>query len=83
LILINTIIPLQFTYAKSQGKDILDDLIGLLVAVPAENNVIIQKFSSIKTNNAFESQSLQLKNEYCNMSKCMECAIGISLIKQP
>jgi hypothetical protein len=61
LILINTIIPLQFTYAKSQGKDILDDLIGLLVAVPAENNVIIQKFSSIKTNNAFESQSLQLK----------------------
>jgi hypothetical protein len=45
LILINTIIPLQFTYAKSQGKDILDDLIGLLVAVPAENNVIIQKFS--------------------------------------
>jgi hypothetical protein len=84
LILINTIIPLQFTYAKSQGKDILDDLIGLLVAVPAENNVIIQKFSflGIKTNNAFESQSLlQLKNEYCNMSKCMECAIGISLIK--
>jgi hypothetical protein len=41
--LINTIIPLQFTYAKSQGKDILDDLIGLLVC-PAENNVIIQSF---------------------------------------
>ena len=85
LILINTIIPLQFTYAKSQGKDILEDLIGLLIKAPAENNIIIEKFSyfGIKASNAFDSQSLlQLKNEYCNMSKCMECAIGLSLLKK-
>ena len=30
LIIINTIIPLQFAYAKSQGKEISEDLIQLL-----------------------------------------------------
>jgi hypothetical protein len=54
LILINTNYSTAVYICKSQGKDILDDLIGLLVAV-AENNVIIQKFISGLTNNAFES----------------------------
>jgi hypothetical protein len=32
---------------------------------------------------AFDSQSLiQLKNEYCNKSKCLECRIGIELLKK-
>jgi hypothetical protein len=32
LILINTIIPLQFAYAKSQGKEVVDDLILLFTS---------------------------------------------------
>lgn len=84
LILINTIIPLQFTYAKSQGEDVVDDLISLLNAVTPEKNSIIEKFTSfgLKSNSAFDTQSLlQLKNEYCTKFKCMECMIGISLLK--
>ena len=49
-----------------------------------ERNTVIDKFKSfgITANNAFETQSLlQLKNEYCNKSKCLSCAIGIELIK--
>ena len=84
LIVINTIIPLQFAYAKSIGKEASEDLILLLNEVTSEKNAIIDKFTSfgIKPKNAFESQSLlQLKNEYCNKSKCLECAVGIELLK--
>lgn len=84
LIVINTIIPIQFAYAKSQGKEVPEDLIQLLSEVAPEKNAILDKFSSfgIKSKNAFETQSLlQLKNEYCNKSRCLECAIGIELMK--
>lgn len=85
LIIINTIIPIQFAYAKSQGKEISEDLIRLMQNVAPESNTIIQKFSSfgVKSKNAFDTQSLlQLKNEYCNKSKCLDCAIGIELLKK-
>ena len=85
LIIINTIIPIQFAYAKSQGKEISEDLIQLLEDVAPEKNSILDKFDSfgIKSKNAFETQSLlQLKNEYCNKSRCLECAIGMKLLKK-
>ncbi len=84
LIVLNTIIPLQFAYAKSQGKQVSEDLIAILNQVEPEKNSIIDKFSSfgIKPKNAFDTQSLlQLKNEYCNKNKCLDCAIGIELLK--
>ena len=85
LVLINTIIPLQFAYSKSQGKEISEDLIQLINEVAPEKNAIMDKFSSfgIKSKNAFETQSLlQLKNEYCNKSRCLDCAIGMELLKK-
>jgi hypothetical protein len=84
LLIINTIIPLQFAYAKSKGKEISEKLISLLNQVKPEANAIIDKFSSfgLKAQNAFETQALlQLKNEYCNKSRCLECTIGIELLK--
>jgi hypothetical protein len=84
LLIINTIIPIQFAYAKSQGKEISEQLIALLNQVQPETNAIIDKFSSfgLKAQNAFETQALlQLKNEYCNKSRCLECAIGMELLK--
>lgn len=85
LIVINTIIPLQFAFAKSQGKENSEDLIKLLNEVTPEKNAIVDKFGSfgIYPKNAFESQSLlQLKNEYCNKSRCLECAVGMELLKK-
>lgn len=84
LLIINTIVPLQFAYARNNGKDISEQLIVLLHQVKPENNVIIEKFSAfgITSNNGFETQSmLQLKNEYCNKSRCTQCAIGMELLK--
>lgn len=85
LLVINTIIPIRFAYAKSQGKEVSESLLGLLSEIPAEGNTIIMKFADfgIKARNAFETQSLlQLKNEYCSHGKCLQCAIGIQLLKE-
>ena len=84
LLVINTIVPIQFAYAKSQGKESSESLLDLLREIASEKNIIIEKFSNfgIKAINAFESQSLlQLKNEYCNHRKCLQCAVGIQLLK--
>ena len=81
----NTIVPIKFAYAKSQGKEISEKVLDLLREIPAEKNVIVDKFSGfgIKSKNAFETQSLlQLKNEYCNHGKCLQCALGIQLLKE-
>lgn len=85
LLLINTIIPIQFAYFKSIGKENTETLINLVTSVASEKNSIMDRFASfgVKSKNAFDSQSLlQLKNEYCNHKKCLQCAIGIDLLKK-
>lgn len=84
LLIINTIIPVQFAYAKSQQKENAEDLVFLLKNLEPEKNSVIQKFDSfgLKAENAFETQSLlQLRKEYCLKGKCLDCAIGLKLIK--
>jgi hypothetical protein len=84
LVIINTIVPLQFAYSKSQGKDISEQLLTIINTIAPEKNAIIDKFQSfgIISKSAFETQSLlQLKNDYCNAKKCLQCAVGIALIK--
>jgi len=84
LLIINTIVPIQFAYANSLGKENAEILIDILSNIPSEKNNIIEKFSTfgIKSKNAFQSQSLlQLKNEYCNHKKCLQCVIGLELLK--
>jgi len=79
LIIINTIIPLKFMYAKHLGRDENEEILNLIQEVKAEKNTIIKKFSSfnLKIKNAQESQSLlQLKTKYCDDYKCLSCAVG-------
>lgn len=84
LVIINTIIPVRFAYANANGKEISETLTDLLSNIPSEKNSIIEKFTTfgIKSKNAFQSQSLlELKNEYCNHKKCLQCAVGLELLK--
>ncbi|SHH59673.1 DUF2851 family protein [Flavobacterium johnsoniae] len=84
LIIINTIIPIQFAYSNTIGESVTEDLIDFMVEVDSEKNAVIDKFNSfgIKSANAFESQSLlELKNEYCNNKACLKCTVGIELLK--
>lgn len=85
LLIINTVIPIKFLYARAFGKDNLEELIELISNIKPEKNNIIEKFSTfkIKSENAFETQSLlQLKNEYCNFKKCLQCSVGLALLKK-
>lgn len=84
LLLINTVIPMKFCYAKHLGKDISEELIALTTAIKAEENSVIAKFNALRpiAANAIQSQGLlQLKNEYCNKAGCLKCAVGTSMMK--
>ncbi|MFD2941268.1 DUF2851 family protein [Flavobacterium notoginsengisoli] len=84
LIVINTIIPIQFAYSSTLGQPITEDLIDFMNEVAPEKNAITDKFISfgIQSKNAFESQTLlELKNEYCNHKACLKCVIGVELLK--
>ena len=84
LLLINTIIPIKFSYAKHQGKVIDDELVELIQSIISEKNSIIDKFNAMSSvsKSALESQALiQLKNEYCDKNRCLQCAIGNVLLQ--
>lgn len=84
LLIVNTVVPLQFAYAKARRSEIPDSIIALLEQVGPESNAIIDKFANfgIIAQNAFETQSLlQLKNEYCAKGRCLQCAVGMELLK--
>ena len=83
LVIINTIIPLKFSYAKSQGKSIEEDLFQLIRQIKIEENSIVSNFKDLTKieNTALNSQAfLQLKLQYCDKNKCLQCAVGNSLI---
>jgi len=85
LIIVNTIMPIKFLYACTMTNDNAEELIELISRLKPEKNAIVEKFNkfNIKANNAFDSQSLlQLKNEYCNHKKCLQCNVGLALLKK-
>jgi len=85
LVIINTLVPLKFCYAKHMGKDWNEELVELVSQIEREENSIIKNFKEIgsKTQNALESQAkLELYNNYCSKNKCMQCAIGTQLLNR-
>ncbi|GEQ87338.1 hypothetical protein ULMS_28460 [Patiriisocius marinistellae] len=84
LLIINTILPLRFCYDSHLGKDDTETLFTMAQQISAENNSITKKFNDLRpiAKNAMDSQGLlQLKNEYCNAMKCLQCAVGNQLLK--
>jgi hypothetical protein len=86
-LIVNTAIP--FLAALSKYKDepmFLDRALNLLSGIKAESNHITDLWKSLGWNvsSAFDSQGLiQLHNDYCNSKRCIECNIGISLVRNP
>jgi hypothetical protein len=79
LIFINTIIPLKFSYANYQGKFKDAELLQWMSQVDSEKNGIVQKFNDLGgiSKSAMTSQAyIQLKTNYCDKNKCLQCAIG-------
>jgi len=91
LLLINTIIPLKYVYNNYMGKIGETNIFNVSLQIPVEKNTIVEKFSTLmmssipnfKIKNAMESQAiLQLKSFYCDKQKCLNCAIGNSILNR-
>ncbi len=84
-ILINTVIPILFTYGMYHNEEkYKDKAIQWLEEIASEKNTITKGFEILKFShkNSFDSQAyIQLKNEYCNNKRCLECAVGNALLK--
>ena len=85
LLFINTIIPFYFCYQKAMGKDPSEKVIHWIRSLPAEKNAFSKGFSAINVSveDALDSQALiQLKQQYCELKKCLLCPVGVYLLKQ-
>jgi hypothetical protein len=84
-ILINTIVPVLFAFGLHHNEQVYKDrAIAWLEEISTEKNNITKGFEALKftSKSSFDSQSyIQLKNEYCNKKRCLECAIGNALLK--
>ena len=84
-IIINTIAPIKFLYAYRHGRhELQESALQLLDSVPAEKNNILELWKEQKweAQNATQSQALiQLYNNYCSSKRCLDCAIGHSIIR--
>jgi len=84
-IIINSIIPLLYTYGKMiPDPGILKKSISWLEQMPAEQNQVIQgwKRIGVSVKKATGSQSLiELKKQFCDQRKCLECEIGKQLLQ--
>lgn len=85
-ILINTVAPLLYVYGKEKMKyDYQVRAVDLINKLPAEANRIIEGWDDlgIRAKSAQDSQALlQLKNNYCDQKRCLQCAVGVSLLKE-
>ncbi|MBB1286989.1 DUF2851 family protein [Flavisolibacter sp. BT320] len=85
-ILINTVAPVLFAYGLHHGQETYKEkALRWLGDLPAEKNTITKGFSllGLKAKTAFDSQAqIELKNEFCSVKKCLQCAVGNSLLKR-
>ena len=84
LLLINTLIPVRFAYAKYCANSGVEKLFEWAETVPAEKNRILNGFKSLEVPqiNAIGCQSiLHLYKNYCRLRRCLSCQIGFELMK--
>jgi hypothetical protein len=84
-IIINTVIPVLFAYGTfTKEEAIKDKALQWLTELSPEKNSITQKWTAfeVSNKNALESQALiELKNNYCNLRRCLECSVGNAILK--
>ena len=84
-IIINTVVPALFAYGSYYGEQkYKDKALQWLGESASENNSITRGFHSIgiENKNAYDSQALiELKNEYCDKKRCLDCSAGNSILR--
>jgi len=85
ILIINTLVPIKFAYAKTKGQSVEEDLVNLMLTLPQEVNSITTGFIKLRSikKDALHSQALiQLKKTYCDQNRCLHCQIGNYLLNE-
>lgn len=85
-ILINTVSLFLFAYGKYTGQaNFQTRAFYLLESITAEKNAIVASYleAGVVADNAYQTQALlQLRKDYCNAKKCLNCGIGLKILKK-
>ena len=86
-IVINTVAPLLFAYGEYHRQPVYQErAVRWLEASAPENNRHSKLFARLgrKPLHAGDSQAMiELKEQYCDQRRCLDCAVGNYLLKQP
>ena len=85
-ILINTVVAVLYAYGYfNNNESYKNKALHWMANIISEKNSITEGFQSLGVENktACDSQALiQLKNEYCDHKRCLQCAIGNKILKE-
>ncbi len=75
-----------FAYGRQQEDvGLMDQSFERMARVGAERNSIVDRYRKlgVKVRSAVETQGLkQLKTIYCDKKRCLDCEIGLQIIKK-
>lgn len=85
-VIINTIVPVLFTYGHYHGENAYKQkALQWLEKIDAESNSVTKGFNNLEITcrSAYDSQALlELKSNYCDKKRCLDCGIGNILLKK-
>ena len=82
ILLINTVLPYKYAYAKHRNTEF--DAIALMEKIPAENNSVIRQWRVLgqRVTSAADTQALlHLYQNYCQHHECINCEVGYQIFK--
>lgn len=85
LIILNTILPLKYTYHKYHHEEISEEIISFYRTIAAEKNSVTKNWKNLGTSipTALESQSLIYHyKSFCEEKNCLHCSIGFKILKE-
>lgn len=85
ILIINTVVPLLFTYGRQQmNVELEEKAINLLRELSFESNSVTEKLIFIADgSSAYESQAfIELYKHYCMPRRCLSCQVGVDLVRQ-
>lgn len=85
LLLVNTILPIKFAHSKQKGETSENIIMDISNAIKSEKNSVVSAFNNLKqvSKTALQSQALiQLKTQYCSNNRCLQCAVGNTILNK-
>lgn len=82
ILLINTVIPYKYAYAKHRNSTI--DAVSIMEKIPAENNTVVRQWRVLGqvVKNAADTQALlHLYQNYCQHHECINCEVGYQIFQ--